>query len=101
MRIDRDKVVALARAAYQWGMDNGVGRSDKNFIDFKETTIFKEFTEEKPLLEGEYFMVKEEENNETFVPALVYFNSIEQEKYFKFFNGSEIPCRLAFQYYSI
>lgn len=101
MSLDKNKIYNLMRAAYLWGRDNGFGRSKKDFIDFKETSLYKDVFEEKPLIEGEYFMVKEEESDIKFVPAVVFFNMIEQEKYFKFFNGAIIPCRLVFEYYSI
>lgn len=98
--METDKIYNLTRAAYFWGRDNGKGISDKNFNDFLETTLAKEVFEEKPLFEGEYFMVKIDED-ETFVPAICFYNMIEKEKYFKFFDCSEIPCRLVFKYYGI
>lgn len=98
LKNDIEKIVKLA---YLWGRDNGERKSEKNFNDFKETSAYKKLMEEKPLLEGEYFMVKQEKSDKTYVPAKIIYNMIENEKYFKFFDGSEMPCRIVCDYYGI
>jgi len=41
MKVSREDIETLVKLAYLWGRDNGEGRSEKNFNDLKETSLYK------------------------------------------------------------
>ncbi|MFW6246906.1 MAG: hypothetical protein ACOC22_01885 [bacterium] len=52
--MENKRITQLLKAAYYWGLDNGRGKSEKNFNDFLTTPLVKEVLNENNSIKSYY-----------------------------------------------